>query len=123
MRTSHRGLVILSLVVLGLGLPRPAGSRVPDQEQPKPASAFDFSFDVTLPAPPVEVYDALTGDITGWWDHSFAEKPFRLYIEPKPGGGFYEIFDQSGDGARHATVIYAILHHRAVQALHRVRRP
>lgn len=133
MRTRQRGLVILSLFVLGLGLglglPRPASPcssfaflnngalsceqatpaapAVPAQAPPKPASAFDFSFEVTLPALPVEVYDALTGDISGWWDHSFMEKPFRLYIEPRPGGGFYEIFDKSGDGARHAVVIYA----------------
>lgn len=73
----------------------------------KPASVFSFSFDVTLAATPVEVYDALTGDISGWWDHHFTEKPYRLYIETKPGGGFYEIFDKSGDGARHATVILA----------------
>lgn len=73
----------------------------------KPASVFSFSFDVTLPAPPAEIYDALTGDISGWWDHHFVEKPYRLFIEAKPGGGFYEIFDASGDGARHATVILA----------------
>jgi len=73
----------------------------------KPASVFSFSFEVTLPAPPAEIYDALTGDISGWWDHHFSEKPYRLYIEAKPGGGFMEIFDVSGDGARHATVILA----------------
>lgn len=73
----------------------------------KPASAFSFSFDTTLPASPTDVYDALTGDISGWWDHHFTKKPYRLYIEAKPGGGFYEIFDPSGDGARHATVILA----------------
>jgi len=72
-----------------------------------PASVFSFSFEVTLPAPPDAIYDALTGDITGWWDHSFSEKPFRLFIEARPGGGFYEIFGPSEDGARHATVIYA----------------
>lgn len=73
----------------------------------KPASVFSFSFDTTLPAPPEEIYDALTGDISGWWDHHFVERPYRLYIEAKPGGGFYEIFDESGDGAKHATVILA----------------
>ena len=73
----------------------------------KPASVFSFSFEVTLPAPPEEIYDALTGDISGWWDHHFSEKPYRLFIEAKPGGGFMEIFDASGDGARHATVILA----------------
>lgn len=32
-------------------------------------------------------YDAIRGDISGWWDHSISEKPYRLYIEAKPGGG------------------------------------
>ncbi len=31
-----------------------------------------------------------------------------MYIEPKPGGGFYEIFDDAGNGALHATVTYAM---------------
>jgi len=84
-----------------------ASARSPASAQIKPASVFSFSFEVTLPAPPTEIYDALTGDISGWWDHHFTEKPYRLYIEAKPGGGFYEIFDASGDGARHATVILA----------------
>ncbi len=79
----------------------------PASAQMTPASVFSFSFDVALPAPPEDIYAALTGDISGWWDHSFAEKPYRLFIEARPGGGFYEIFGPSGDGARHATVIYA----------------
>jgi uncharacterized protein YndB with AHSA1/START domain len=84
-----------------------AMARSPVSAQVKPASVFSFSFEVTLPATPVEIYDALTGDISGWWDHHFVEKPYRLFIEAKPGGGFTEIFDASGDGARHATVILA----------------
>jgi hypothetical protein len=35
------------------------------------------------------------------------ERPARFYIDPRPGGGFYEIFDETGDGVLHATVIYA----------------
>ncbi len=46
-------------------------------------------------------------DTNDWWDHSFAENPEKLFIEARPGGGFYEIFDTQGNGARHATVIYA----------------
>jgi hypothetical protein len=30
-----------------------------------------------------------------------------LYIEPRPGGGFYEIFNDAGEGALGATVTYA----------------
>jgi hypothetical protein len=68
---------------------------------------FQFEMNFTYPGDPEFVYDHLTGDISGWWDHSFSANPYKLFIEPKPGGGFYEIFDESGDGAKHATVIYA----------------
>ena len=69
--------------------------------------AFQVQQELVLPASPTDVYDAATGDISGWWDHSFSEHPKKLYIEAKPGGGFYEIFDDAGNGALHATVIYA----------------
>ena len=68
---------------------------------------FSFEQELTLPGTPDIIYDAATGDISGWWDHSFTESPAHFYIEPRPGGGFYEIFDDSGDGVLHATVIYA----------------
>jgi len=71
------------------------------------SKTFQFEMNFTFPGDPEFVYDHLTGDISQWWDHSFSETPHKLYIEARPGGGFYEIFDESGDGARHATVIYA----------------
>ena len=54
-------------------------------------SVFSFEKNITVPGTPEEVFDAATGDISPWWDHSFSENPMRFYIEPKPGGGFYEI--------------------------------
>ena len=69
--------------------------------------AFQVTQEVILPAKPEAVYDAVTGDITGWWDHSFSGKPKQLFIEAKPGGGFWEIFNDAGDGVLHARVIYA----------------
>lgn len=90
--------VILSLVPLWGG-----GTRQEDSL----SRTFSFEMDFSYPGDPVFVYDHLTGDISDWWDHSFTEKPYRLFIEAKPGGGFYEIFNESGDGARHASVIYA----------------
>lgn len=74
-----------------------------------PASygAFEIRHEISLPGTPSEIYDALTGDISGWWDHHFSERPAKLYIEPFPGGGFIECFGDGSDGARHATVIYA----------------
>jgi hypothetical protein len=71
------------------------------------AGTFQFEMNFNYPGDPGFIYDHLTGDISAWWDHSFSADPYKLYIEPRPGGGFYEIFDESGDGAKHATVIYA----------------
>ena len=68
---------------------------------------FEFSNVITVPGSPAAVFDLFTGDVSPWWDHHFVEKPKKLYIDPKPGGGFYEIFDDAGNGALHATVIYA----------------
>ena len=62
---------------------------------------------MVLPGTPESVFDAFTGDVSPWWDHTFSGNPKRLYIEPRPGGGFYEIFDDAGNGARHAEVIMA----------------
>jgi hypothetical protein len=71
------------------------------------ARTFQFEMNFDYPGDPGFIYDHLTGDISAWWDHSFSQHPYKLYIEPRPGGGFFEIFDESGDGARHATVILA----------------
>ena len=67
---------------------------------------FSFEKEVTLPGTPERIFDASTGDISAWWDHSFSGNPKKFFIEPKPGGGFYEIFDDAGNGVLHATVIY-----------------
>ncbi len=59
------------------------------QEEIKPKyDVFSFEKEVTLPGTPEIIFDAVTGDISGWWDHSFSENPKKFYIEPKPGGGF-----------------------------------
>jgi uncharacterized protein YndB with AHSA1/START domain len=77
--------------------------------QPKETklSAYTIQEDVVLAGTPEEVYDAITGDISPWWDHHFSEHPKKLYIEPRPGGGFYEIFNDAGEGVLHATVTWA----------------
>jgi uncharacterized protein YndB with AHSA1/START domain len=85
----------------------------PDRSGPDlPADAietggFEFTIERTVPGTPREIYDALTGDISAWWDHSFSGTPHRLYIEARPGGGFFEEFNESGDGVRHAVVTAA----------------
>jgi hypothetical protein len=72
-----------------------------------PVHGFTITQDVMLPVSPARAFDLMTGDISGWWDHHFAEHPKALYIEPKPGGGFFEIFDDAGHGVRHAVVTWA----------------
>ncbi len=69
--------------------------------------AFSFEKELTLPGTPGEIFDAATGDISGWWDHSVSGNPMEFFIEPFPGGGFWEIFDEEGNGVLHATVIAA----------------
>lgn len=70
--------------------------------------AFAFRHVLALPGTPEEIYDVVTGDISGWWDHSFSGDPARFVIEPWPGGRFLEVFEEgSDDGVLHATVTFA----------------
>ena len=79
------------------------------QAAPAPAvTAHRSEVSITVRGTPAEVYDAMTDEVSGWWDHGFVEKPRSRFIEAKPGGGFYEWFDAgSKNGVLHATVIYA----------------
>jgi len=80
------------------------------QQEEKQKPRFDiFAFDkeVTLPGTPEQIFDVATRDISGWWDHTFSKNPKKFFIEAKQGGGFYEIFDDEGNGVLHATVIYS----------------
>lgn len=79
----------------------------PDEAKAFTPAGFSFEIEVAVPGSPEEVYDAFTGDISPWWDHTFSKKPKALYIEPRPGGSFMEIFDERGDGVQHARVTYA----------------
>jgi uncharacterized protein YndB with AHSA1/START domain len=89
--------------LIGLAIPSPAAGDTHDLK----TGAFQVQQELILPANPEAVYDAMTGDVSGWWDHHFSAHPKRLFIEPKPGGGFWEIFDDAGNGVLHATVIVA----------------
>ncbi len=60
------------------------------------SKTFQFEMNFNYPGNPIFVFDHLTGDISEWWDHSFSPNPYKLFIEPRPGGGFYEIFDEAG---------------------------
>ena len=76
---------------------------------PRKLTPTGFAFDqvVMVPGKPEVIYDAFTGDVSGWWDHTFSESPKSLTIEPRVGGGFIERFDAQGNGVRHADVTWA----------------
>jgi uncharacterized protein YndB with AHSA1/START domain len=97
---------ILLAAMLGLS-PGHAGATADLSAETIETGGFAFVFERTVPGSPHATFDALTGDISDWWDHSFSGNPYRLYIEPRPGGGFYEMFNESGDGIRHAVVTAA----------------
>ena len=73
-------------------------SQISAQDTESKYDVFSFTFDIVLPGSPELIYDNITGDISGWWDHSFSEQPDSFFIEPFPGGGFYEYFDNLGNG-------------------------
>lgn len=104
------GLALVAPSVLLAQTPRPPATP-PQVPVATPGElrtgGFTFNYVLTLPGRPEQVFDAVTGDISGWWDHKFSPRPVRFVIEPKPGGGFWEIFDEAGNGVLHATVIYA----------------
>lgn len=68
---------------------------------------FHFVLEAELPGDLNFAYALVTGDVSGWWDHTFSENPVRLYVDARPGGGFYELFDEAGNGVEHARVIFA----------------
>ncbi len=76
-------------------------------DEPIEVGEFHFTLEAELPGDADFSYQLVTGDISGWWDHTFSENPLRLYIDARPGGGFYEIFDEAGNGVEHARVIFA----------------
>lgn len=75
--------------------------------EPFTPQGFRSQVVVEIAAPRPEVFEAATGDVSPWWDHSFALEPAELVIEPAFGGRFYErLRDGTDDGALHARVIY-----------------
>jgi len=114
--------VALSLYVI-LSIPLfCAASLAQDDAAPAPAEprlletrAFEFDLRTPMPADRQTLWNALTGDVSGWWDHHFSETPAKLVVFPRPGGAFWEHFDADGaTGAEHAEVIYAMPPERLV---------
>lgn len=92
------------LATLAVGL---AAVQEPAEVQAFEPQGFVTSVTVEIAAPVAEVFDAATGDVTGWWDHSFSESPAEMVIEPRFDGRFYERFEAGSDnGSLHARVIF-----------------
>lgn len=78
-----------------------------------PVQGFRTSIEVLIEAPVETVFQAATGDVTGWWDHSFWPDPAEMVIEPVFGGRFYERFEPGSDnGTLHARVIFVRAPHQ-----------
>ena len=100
-RSRLQRVVLAGILTLLLASPLHAEPRVLQ------LAGFAFEVETTVTGTPEEAFGAFTAETLQWWDHHFATHPKQLYFEPRPGGGFMEIFDEAGNGARHATVIYA----------------
>ncbi|RMD89837.1 MAG: SRPBCC domain-containing protein [Alphaproteobacteria bacterium] len=111
--TEKLGFAVAALMVVLVGgtFSRPA-SAAPDESAPVitpvPSRAYEVTLEVALAASPAAVWETITGDISGWWDHRFSERPAAFFIDARPGGGFFEYFDADGkNGVRHAVVLRA----------------
>jgi len=60
--------------------------------------------EVELSASTDRVFQALTGEIDGWWSYRIAADS-RMHLEPHVGGRFYESFERGG-GTLYAFVTY-----------------
>lgn len=100
------GKVVALACVAGLLLGGAAGAAL---RQPKevPVGGFELTYELVLPGSPEVVFDAMTGEISDWWDHHVSGNPRSIRIEPRPGGHFLEIYDDAGNGAAHARVLRA----------------
>ena len=96
------------LAMMGaLGLGQAEAEPVDGVPEPFAPQGFTAQVRVEIDAPREAVFAAATGDVSGWWDHTFSGGPAELAIEPEFGGRFYERFENGAeDGVLHAMVIY-----------------
>ena len=93
-------MLILAALALQAAEPAP-------QITPFEVNGFRARIEVSIDAPREQVFEAATGDVLPWWDHTFwPERPAELRIEPIFGGVFYERFEAGSDnGVIHANII------------------
>ncbi len=101
---SWRNQVVPALIacaILGWATPARAASKPPQ------VGGFSFDLEVVVAGSPEAAFDAFTLETKEWWDHHMSASPKELRFEPWPGGRFLEVFDDTGNGARHGEVIFA----------------
>jgi len=99
------GATLSTVLIPVLFLPALLAGQEAGPPAQRPYGAFAFQDSAQVAPPPREAFDRFL-EVDAWWDHRFSESPSRFFIDARPGGGFYEIFDTSGDGVQHAAVIY-----------------
>ncbi|MGW8265598.1 MAG: SRPBCC domain-containing protein [Longimicrobiales bacterium] len=103
-RPTPRRISLFGLVTL-LATPAVLQGQEAQRPETRPFGSFTFKDSVQVPLPPDEAFDRFL-QVDAWWDHRFSENPKGFYIEAIPGGGFFEIFDDAGNGVKHAEVIF-----------------
>lgn len=110
MKGARAELAALALALVATGCasaPARAPAAAPAAAPAHPLASFAFAVETDVPLDPLAAYDAFANDLGRWWDHTFSGDPAAFYLEARPGGGFYELFDEGGDGVLHATVTWA----------------
>jgi len=94
------------LFALGLAFVLQSAEPAPEIQAFTP-QGFRTRIVVEIEAPREAVFEAATGDVSPWWDHTFWPGPAELVIEPEFGGRFYERFREGEpSGALHGRVIF-----------------
>jgi hypothetical protein len=85
-----------------------AGSSLQAERKELKTEVFLVQRELVLPASQEAVFDAVTGDIRSWWDHSFLLGASRRNSSSSqsPAAASREIRNDRGDGVLHATVTY-----------------
>lgn len=94
--------VLLLAVLAALCISSPAQGAVQVVQ-----NGFVIRLQVSINAPPAQVYQALLGQVGAWWDpgHTYSGDSRNLSIDARPGGCFCERLPDGG-GIEHLRVLY-----------------
>jgi uncharacterized protein YndB with AHSA1/START domain len=96
-------LAALCAAILAAAGPGTAGAEVRNLS----AGGFTVALERDIAAAPKDVYAALTGRVSNWWEssHSWSGDSANLYVDATPGGCFCERLENGG-WVEHLRVIY-----------------